>query len=320
MGDNPAFEAGDHVTLACNAAGIPYEHHAIVLSVGQEESTGEKHLCVSDFTADGADARIASSGTALGSFGGSGGGIADELEGDGSSDDPIAIDEDGPTKHGLRVLCVAAKEWRKIEYDESAPTSPTEVVRCRVEFLLKHPQFIPSYSLVESNCECVAVWCKTGRWTTLQADNLLGTTNFGSRVAVAGLAVAQLTSAIAVPGVGLLLAAGVATEVASGLWSSHAKRTWEEQTQILNDAFEGSRRVAAEVVDVDADGETDDDNATKSKPMSCLGNPFSDVRSLRDMADAYQRADNLLAMADEYSRQPTSKSTEEMADIIVLED
>ena len=28
------FEAGDHITLSCNAAGIPYDHHAIVLSVG----------------------------------------------------------------------------------------------------------------------------------------------------------------------------------------------------------------------------------------------------------------------------------------------
>lgn len=292
----PSFEAGDHVTLSCNAAGIPYEHHAIVLSVGQE-SNGEWNLCVSDFTADGADAHVASSGTALGSFGG------------GRVGDPTT-DGDG-SKHGLRVLCVPASDWRKIEYNESAPTSPPEIVRCRVEFLLKHPQFIPSYSLVESNCECVAVWCKTGRWTTLQAEHWLGTTNFGSRLAIAGLTVAQLTSTIAVPGVGLLLAAGLATEVASGLWSSHAKRTWEEQTRLLNDAFDTSRCLAAEVIHID----DDDDETTTNKPLLCLGNPFTDARSLRDMTDAYQQADNLLAMADKFPRKPT-----ERPDIIVLDD
>ena len=53
---HPPFEAGDHVVLPCNAAGglIPYEHHAIVVSVGQEICGGWT-LCVSDFTIDGGD-------------------------------------------------------------------------------------------------------------------------------------------------------------------------------------------------------------------------------------------------------------------------
>ena len=42
------FKAGDHITLQCNAAGIPYDHHAIVLST---RSDGEGTLCVADFTA-----------------------------------------------------------------------------------------------------------------------------------------------------------------------------------------------------------------------------------------------------------------------------
>ena len=42
------FKAGDHITLQCNAAGIPYNHHAIVLST---RSDGEGTLCVADFTA-----------------------------------------------------------------------------------------------------------------------------------------------------------------------------------------------------------------------------------------------------------------------------
>ena len=50
-----------------------------------------------------------------------------------------------------------------------------------------------------------AVWSKTGKWTTLQADKWLGTTNFTSRIAIAGLSIASL-SAVAIPFAGLMLA------------------------------------------------------------------------------------------------------------------
>ena len=288
---NPTtFKPGDHVTLSCNAAGIPYQHHAIVLSVGQE-SNGESTLCVSDFTADGADGIVASSGTALTSFGTA----AITNDSDGASDKNA---EGGVSKkqnntnnqHGLRVLTVSANEWQKVQYNDSAPTSPPNIVRQRVEYLLKHPHTIPSYSLVESNCECVAVWCKTGKWTTLQAEHWLGTTNFGSRVAIAGLSIASA----AVPGAGLLLAAGVATEIVTGLWGAHAKRKWEEQTTLLNDAFDKSRIVLGR-----REGpESTSDTTTSANSASVLGNPFSDTRSLRGMVDAYQRADAILAMVD----------------------
>ena len=44
-----AFEAGDHITLPCNAVlGIPYDHHAIVLSASRSREK-EWTLCVADF-------------------------------------------------------------------------------------------------------------------------------------------------------------------------------------------------------------------------------------------------------------------------------
>ena len=51
------FKAGDHITLRCNAAGIPYDHHAIVLST---RSDGEGTLCVADFTAGDAGKSVLS--------------------------------------------------------------------------------------------------------------------------------------------------------------------------------------------------------------------------------------------------------------------
>lgn len=241
-----SFLPGDHVCLPCNASGIPYDHHAIVLSARAPVDNGDNDenewlLCVADFTADGADMSGASCGTISSGIG---------IGGTNDSQD---------TKKGLRVLTVSAREWRKVHYKveanvgESSSTapapvsdcgtsiiSPPEVVRSRVEFLLQNPEYIPAYSLVESNCECVAVWCKTGRWTTLQAASVLEHTNRGSRVALVGLTgLSQLAPlGVAVPGLGLAVAAGVLTEVCTGLWSSHAQKQWREQTDRLNAAFE----------------------------------------------------------------------------------
>ena len=75
---------------------------------------------------------------------------------------PIA----GAVRHhrGLRLLCVDTGGWIRITYAIDDPVSCTAVVRQRVGFLLRYPHIIPMHMLVECNCECVAVWCKTGRW------------------------------------------------------------------------------------------------------------------------------------------------------------
>ena len=239
-----SFEAGDHITLACNAAGIPYNHHAIVISVSAENEAadeGERSLCVADFSTDGIGSVCVSSGLMIsGSGSGTGniGPLRDVHNAPLSSTKGEAEEGQSPkeSRHGLRVICVSSANWSKITYASNAPTSPTFTIRRRIEFLLKHPHLIPAYSVIESNCECVAVWCKTGVWTTLQAQSWLGSTNFGSRMAIASLAVAS--SVVAIPFVGCMLAAGVMTEVASGVWGDRAKKRWEEQTKVLNEAFD----------------------------------------------------------------------------------
>jgi hypothetical protein len=149
--------------------------------------------------------------------------------------------------HGLRVLCVTCDGWRKVHYnnnneDTTVTNDNSTIVRRRVEFLLTHPNIIPPYSLIESNCECVAVWCKTGKWTTLQFANIVGVTNMTARFTVAGLSLAMaaetVLAAVLVPGAPLLLGAGVVTEVVTGVWGDHARRGWEERTKLLNVEFE----------------------------------------------------------------------------------
>lgn len=303
--DGDRFEAGDHVTLSCNAAGgiFPYDHHAIVVSVGRELS-GEQTLCVSDFTApddyDGGasdhitDVVRCSSGSGL-NFG------SRAIDGRSGSGDGIDDDDEceKPTKkqRGLRVLCVPASKWSKVRYHEDAPVDPPKMVRRRVEFLLRHPHLIPSYSLLESNCECVAVWCKTGRWTTLQAQRWLGGANLGSRAVVAGLSVAWY-SAVALPvAAPLLIAAGVVAEVASGVCSDRMRRAWEDRARVLNEEFDVSFGGDAENASSEANS-----NITIS---SRWGSPFDDARSIRDIVNAHQRADTLLAAADQLGREDT---------------
>ena len=125
-----AFEAGDHITLPCNAVlGIPYDHHAIVLSASK--STGnEWTLCVADFDnySDGISSSNSNSddGEALISID------------DSNIKDDILLQDNKKQKqeHGLRVLCINnANKWHKIHYSESAPTDKVQIVRrraCRI--------------------------------------------------------------------------------------------------------------------------------------------------------------------------------------------
>ncbi len=62
---------------------------------------------------------------------------------------------------GLRLLCVDTGGWIHIAYADDDTVDCAAAVRRRVGFLLRNPHIIPTYSLVECNCECVAMWCKT---------------------------------------------------------------------------------------------------------------------------------------------------------------
>ena len=84
-------------------------------------------------------------------------------------------------------------KWHKVRYQSGwwkcqvyrsgtatkAKSDPVGLVLARVNFILQHPEQLPDYHVVHANCECVAFWCKTGSWSTLQASSFLELTAAG---------------------------------------------------------------------------------------------------------------------------------------------
>ena len=105
-------------------------------------------------------------------------------------------------------------------------------------------------------------------------------------MALAGISIASLGS-LTIP-FGLVFTAG---EVISGVWKDHAKRKWKEQTDKLNTEFNNS-------IKVEEKNGMNNNNNNNTSSSSFMGNPFSDTRNLRDMVDAYQKADAILSLVD----------------------
>jgi hypothetical protein len=87
-------------------------------------------------------------------------------------------------------------------------TDPTEIVLARANFVLEHgEEVLPPYHVFFSNSECLAVWCKTGRWSTFQTAVFLSTTSVGaaksSGMATLGVAAANplLAPVVAIGGI-----------------------------------------------------------------------------------------------------------------------
>lgn len=160
---NRSFQPGDHVYAWCK--GKVYQHHGIVLSCAGTS------LVIADFTGmirPGTSA-ISSSSFNMSSF--------------------ISLGaKDAPGE--MRILMeqdVETTLWKKVKYNAewkecimtragtvtlSQPDS-REMILARVNFLLKNPNLIPPYNVLTSNCETVAFWCTTGRWSTMQVSNAL---------------------------------------------------------------------------------------------------------------------------------------------------
>jgi len=84
-------------------------------------------------------------------------------------------------------------------------SDPTTIVLARVRYLVSNPHVLPPHHIFYSNSECIAVWCKTGVWSTLQASIYLHSTaagNFKSAVTAAA-AVSGSTVTTTVPATGI---------------------------------------------------------------------------------------------------------------------
>ena len=115
-------------------------------------------------------------------------------------------------------------------------SDPAILVLARTRFILKHGEkVLPPYHIVNSNSECIAVWCMTGRWSTLQAQVFLHSTAIGhaksSFVLTAGIAATQpwLIPVFAIGGMAAVGAPWAILKVASD--------KWQESTEKLNDLF-----------------------------------------------------------------------------------
>mmetsp|Transcript_30616 Transcript_30616/g.44501 ORF Transcript_30616/g.44501 Transcript_30616/m.44501 type:complete len:303 (+) Transcript_30616:99-1007(+) len=248
------FQEGDHVYRWYSHLGMRYQHHGIVIEVmknKEEDSKVKSKIIIVDFHLDypeeSADVSHDSSSASIsdgilrnGSFGGS-----------FSIKGQIA----GPGK--IRRVEVTEQadmnEWKKVEYGHentndggdntngttasttvaivttTAASDPKHLVIARANFLLSNPSVLPDYDLLKSNCECVAVWCKTGKWCTLQGSSILDNAATSSVDMLKGVAPASLLPAISVFGVG----------ASAALWykKMQYEKFGEETADTLNKKF-----------------------------------------------------------------------------------
>jgi len=158
---------------------------------------------------DAADAGYA--GLATGDVGGIndesllGNGLEGSVNGKANNSMPISGNAANATAISLTTFCGGSTKKnavRKVRYGSnfakrllSRPGSVTAVradvpglVLERVKFLLENPGVLPAYHRMAANGECAAVWCRIGRFITLQASSILQIMFFGQ----AGGAVGEL--------------------------------------------------------------------------------------------------------------------------------
>ena len=153
----------------------------------------------------------------------------------------------------------SASESESDSEEDNAPqqlpkSDPVKIVLARVNFLLEHDErdhvqdsesktddkpkkepVLPPYHVFYSNSECIAVWCKTGTWSTLQAAIFLHSTAIGNGkqifLAISGVAAVQPWLIPALAGF------GVAYIGAPWLYLSKCQQKWEQATLSLTDKF-----------------------------------------------------------------------------------
>lgn len=227
------LEIGDHVYQWRSFAGIPhmFQHHGLVMDIKLDEQ-GEMELQIADFscilrepTNDNPSANCPEITQTQ---------SVDMLTGGGNGERRRRKFSVKP--HGiLRVYKSSSKDpkWHKVHYRANVwktslwrsgtctcvDSDPPAKVLARAYFLLENPSVLPSYHIFRSNCECVALWCKTGSWSTLQASSLLSLTAAGQLKSTATLAAyaasSQVTVQTVTPAAGVLGWLGYTTTTAT---------------------------------------------------------------------------------------------------------
>jgi hypothetical protein len=237
----PPFIPGDHVYQWHKVAAgiIPlYHHHGIVMNTYWDDVENMWMLCISDF-----------SNISLREKSASGGG------GSMLSSNPF---NNATAPGGWRTYISPATGWIKVIYkatlweqikNPSAGTSTgnecdsVEKVLSRVLFLQEHSITVLNmpYHWAYNNCETAAVWCKTGKWCTLQALCAVVTTTEITAVTTAPAVVSMLplnvlvaTQPYTIP---IIAAFGVVCIGIPAVVMHQTKKKWNETTNMLNDTY-----------------------------------------------------------------------------------
>lgn len=113
-------------------------------------------------------------------------------------------EENPPKTMNPAMSKLLKKKEEESEYDKKKKESlaklpkadPNKLVLARTHWLLEHGEAIlPPYHAFSSNSECLAVFCKTGKWNTLQADVFLHSTAIGNAKTMGATTIAVAASA-----------------------------------------------------------------------------------------------------------------------------
>ena len=120
--------------------------------------------------------------------------------------------------------------------DNLPKSDPPLLVLARTRFLLEQGEdVLPPYHIINSNSECIAVWCKTGRWSTLQATVYLHSTAIGNAKSTTAL---TLTVAATNPWlIPAMAGVGIAAVGTPWLFLKLANDKWSEATKSLTEQF-----------------------------------------------------------------------------------
>ncbi|KAL3936258.1 MAG: hypothetical protein SGBAC_008384 [Bacillariaceae sp.] len=240
------FEVGDHVYQWRSWGGIPgvFQHHGIVMDIVNDLRTGEFKLTIADFSNVATTSKTNSPKPQSGLF-----------------------------QEGILRTYTDASKWHKVVYQAnwwkrstyragtctSAEANAVGLVLARVNFIIQYPELLPDYHVIYANCECVAFWCKTGEWSTLQASTLLEMAAAGQAKQSATVALSAASTHVSVPASGIWGYMGYTSSVS---WISlhpmvvpalagyaavtigtpaiiyyKAKGRWQETTKRLCDSF-----------------------------------------------------------------------------------
>ena len=110
--------------------------------------------------------------------------LTTRLESSTAGDEFLGSDSIADSTESPRYKSTKSKDGKsKTTSPPSIPKSdPPAIVLSRVRFLLSEEgqRVLPPHHLLYSNSECIAVWCKTGRYSTIQSQIFLHSTALGN--------------------------------------------------------------------------------------------------------------------------------------------